>query len=277
MKVKGETGYARVDGAEIFFETAGSGFPLVFVHGGLGDSRMWDDQFEFFASYFRVIRYDARGFGRSGIPTDPFNPYQDLKALLDFIGLEKACIIGQSMGGGISIDFALEYPNMVEGLVLVGPSVHGFSYSEDFLQKGLELFTTVQERGTEEGVRLLFQDSCWSYTLPSPENVSLRTRMKEMATHFFEVFRWDPGWMLPARPRAIDRLSEICVPTLIITAEKEHPENRRAVEKLQEGINGAEKVMMPGVGHMMNMEDPEEFNKIVFNFLSKVDANRKKS
>jgi len=267
VRVPVETGSACIDGAKIYFETAGSGSPFVFVHGGLADCRMWDDQFVFFAAHFRVIRYDARGFGRSDIPSGPFYPSKDLKALLDLVRLNKVYIIGQSMGGGIAIDFALEYPDRVEGLILVGPSVHGFSYSEAFLQKGLELFTTAQERGAEEGVRLLFKEPYWLYTLPPTEKVSLRSRMKEMATHFFQVFRWDPGWILPVRPLAVERLSEISTPTLIVAAERDHPENRKTAEMLLKEIKGAKKAEIPGVGHMMNMEEPEKFNKTVLHFL----------
>lgn len=266
-----ETGYASLDGGEIYFEVAGSGTTLVCVHGGLVDCRMWEEQFIYFAQHFRVVRYDLRGFGRSDSPQAPFYPHVDLKVLLDFLGVDRAYIMGQSMGGGISIDFALEFPNMTDGLILAGPSVHGFSYSEEFLAKGIELFTTALEKGEEEGIKRLFQDPYWSYTLPSPKMGPLRSRMREMATLFFRGFRWDPGWMLPALPLAMERVSEIKIPVLLITAKRDHPENRRAADRLQKEIIGARKFEMPKVGHMMNMEDSDKFNAGVFEFLSSLE------
>ncbi len=271
-----ETGYAHLDGGKIYFEVTGSGANLVCVHGGLVDCRMWEEQFVYFAQYFRVVRYDLRGFGRSDSPQAPFYPHVDLKVLLDFLGLDGVCIMGQSMGGGISIDFALEFPNMVDGLILAGPSVHGFSYSEEFLAKGIELFSAAREKGEEEGIRRLFQDPYWSYTVPPLKMGPLKNRMREMATLFFRRFRWDPGWMQPASPLALERLSEIKIPVLLVTAERDHPENRRAADFLQNEIKEARKLEIPKVGHMMNMEDSDKFNTGVFDFLSSLEEQEKR-
>lgn len=266
-----ETGYASIDGGEIYYEVAGSGSTLVCIHGGLVDCRMWEEQFAYFAQHFRVVRYDMRGFGRSDSPEAPFYPHGDLKALLDFLAVDRGYIMGQSMGGGVSIDFALEFPNIVGGLIPVGPSVHGFSYSEEFLAKGIELFTSALEKGEEEGIKRLFQDPYWSYTLPPPEMKPLRSRMREMAALFFRRFRWDPGWMQPALPLAIERLSGINMPVLLVTAERDHPENLRAAFRLQKEIIGAEKLEIPKAGHMMNMEDSDIFNAGVLDFLSTLE------
>jgi pimeloyl-ACP methyl ester carboxylesterase len=267
-----KNGYASLDRGKVYFEVAGSGTPLACVHGGLVDCRMWEEQFVYIAHYFRVLRYDLRGFGRSDSPVAPFYPHDDLKALLDFLKIEKAYIMGQSMGGGISIDFALEFPERVAGMILAGPSVHGFSYSEEFMAKGLELFTAAFEEGGEKGIEFLFQDPYWSYTLPSPERNSLRRRMRDMAALFFRRFRWDPGWMKPALPLAVERLSEISTPVLLITAKRDHPENRRVAGWLQKEIEGTRKVDIPEAGHMMNMEKPDRFNSIVLEFLTRLEG-----
>ena len=108
------TGFTDANGAKIYYEVAGGGPPLVFVHGYALDRRMWDDQFEIFAPRYRVVRYDLRGFGRSGVPTAaPFSNHDDLRRLFDVLGIERAHICGLSMGGGVTIDFALEYPDRV--------------------------------------------------------------------------------------------------------------------------------------------------------------------
>lgn len=269
-KIGINSGYAEVSGSRLYYETAGQGYPLVFIHGGLADSRMWDEQFSSFADHFKVIRYDARGFGKSETPKNPFYPYQDLKALLDYLNVEKAFFLGLSMGGAISIDFTLEYPERVRALILAGPSVHGFAYSEEFLQKGLELFTVALKKGAEQATRILFEDPFWDYVLPSLEHIKARNKMRIMAREFFQVFYWDPNLMGAATPPAIERISGINVPTLLIAAGNDHPENISVIKKLESEIRGAKRVNLAGACHMMNLEYPQKFNRVVHEFLKKL-------
>jgi len=108
-------GFAEVNGTSLFYEVAGTGNTLVLIHGFGVDSRMWDDQFETLAQYYRVLRYDARGFGRSALPTSSGYTHQtDLKALLEHLEIASANILGLSMGGGVAINFALAYPEMTD-------------------------------------------------------------------------------------------------------------------------------------------------------------------
>ncbi len=120
-----QAGYADVNGARLYYEVAGEGQPLVLIHAGICDSRMWDEQVAVFSPHFRVIRYDARGFGRSHMPDDSFAHYQDLHALLDCLEVKQAHVVGVSMAGTIALEFALAYPNMVSSLVLVAAMVPG--------------------------------------------------------------------------------------------------------------------------------------------------------
>jgi 3-oxoadipate enol-lactonase len=121
-----ETGTAEVNGARIYYEVAGEGEPLVFVHAGIADSRMWEGQVAAFAERYKVIRYDLRGFGKTEMVEGPFSHHEDLRGLLDFLGLERTHLVGCSMGGGAVLDFALEYPERVGDLVLVGSAIGGF-------------------------------------------------------------------------------------------------------------------------------------------------------
>src|SRR6266851_3278425 len=114
-----QTGFAELNGTRLYYEVAGEGHPLVLIHGGLVDRRLWDDQFDVFAQHYRVIRYDIRGFGNSDVPAGPYSNYEDLYGLLKFLGVEKAYIMGLSMGGGIDIDFTLAHPEMVAALIPV--------------------------------------------------------------------------------------------------------------------------------------------------------------
>ena len=129
------TGIVEVNGTSLYYEIQGNGHPLVLIEGGQLDCRMWDDQFSVLSQNYQVIRYDVRGFGRSGAWADSYQAHEDLRALLDTLAIEKAHFVGLSLGGRISIDFALEYPEMVRSLVLAGPGrsgsqgsrAHGFS------------------------------------------------------------------------------------------------------------------------------------------------------
>jgi pimeloyl-ACP methyl ester carboxylesterase len=121
-----ETGAAEVNGATIYYEVVGEGEPLVLVHAGIADSRMWEGQLTAFADRYRVLRYDMRGFGRTAMVEGTFSHHEDLRGLLDFLGLDRAHLVGCSMGGGAVLDFALEYPDRVGNLVLVGSAVGGF-------------------------------------------------------------------------------------------------------------------------------------------------------
>src|SRR5687768_17047142 len=103
-------GFAEVNGTRLFYEAAGRGPAVVFVHGGLVDSRLWDDQLKEFSKRHRVVRYDLRGYGQSAAPTADFSPVEDLRALLAFLGVERATVVGLSLGGIIAADFALEHP-----------------------------------------------------------------------------------------------------------------------------------------------------------------------
>lgn len=108
-KENAQTGVAQVNGTELYYEMAGKGPAVVLVHGGLVDSRQWDDQMKAFAKHHRVVRYDLRGFGRSGAAPQPFSHIEDLRALMDFLKIERATIVGLSLGGIIAADFALEH------------------------------------------------------------------------------------------------------------------------------------------------------------------------
>src|SRR5690242_8469772 len=111
--IQPEVGFVEVNGTQLYYETQGCGHPLVLIHGGYMDRRMWDDQFHAFAKQYRVIRYDVRGFGKSELPGVPYADRQDLYALLKHLGVEKTYLLGLSLGGMIALDFTLDYPKMV--------------------------------------------------------------------------------------------------------------------------------------------------------------------
>ena len=120
-----------VPGGSLYYEDCGRGPVVVLIHGGNTDRRMWDAEFDGFSQRFRVVRYDVRGFGRSRGRAVPYASHEDLKALLDSLGVARADLVGLSLGGRIAIDFALQHPDRVRRLVLAGPGLSGFPWSND--------------------------------------------------------------------------------------------------------------------------------------------------
>src|SRR5262245_1060849 len=123
-----QTGFASANGAQLYYETAGSGHPLVMVHAGIADCRMWDDQFQFFAGKYRVVRFDMRGYGKSAPIAGDFYLHRDLNGLLDFLEIKRAYLMGCSKGGRAIVDFALEYPQKAAALITVGSEPSGFKF-----------------------------------------------------------------------------------------------------------------------------------------------------
>src|SRR4026207_822680 len=117
---------AEVNGTRLYYEVQGAGRPVVLVHGGVRGGGVWDDQVPVLAKKYRVIRYDVRGFGRSAEPVGPYLAADDLVALRDHLRIPRATLGGRSLGGRISIDFALLHPERVEALVLLAPGLSGF-------------------------------------------------------------------------------------------------------------------------------------------------------
>jgi len=113
--------YFYHNGGSIYYEVKGKGFPLVFVHGGNMDNRIWDDQVNIFAKRNLVIRYDIRGFGKSDRPKQPYSHVEDLFSLLNHLHVNKAVLVGLSLGSRIIIDFCLIHPEIVEALICAGP------------------------------------------------------------------------------------------------------------------------------------------------------------
>src|SRR6185503_9512168 len=120
-----KSGFANIDNAKIYYETAGMGIPLVMIHAGVADSRQWNNEFTEFAQSYQVIRYDMRGYGKSEPVDGEFSHMSDLVSLLDALEVhESVVLMGCSMGGGLAMDFALAYPARARALIMVdaGPS-----------------------------------------------------------------------------------------------------------------------------------------------------------
>lgn len=267
-----EVGFMEVNGTQLYYETLGDGHPLVLIHGGFMDRRMWDDQFRAFAEYYRVIRYDVRGFGKSELPQMPYTDRQDLYDLLNSLGVEKTYLLGLSLGGAIAIDFTLEHPDMVEALTLVGSPVPGFPvellYTEEQLEqqrsRWAPLDKAIQERNVPAMVEALMQDPT---LVPSPNYPVARQRVRNNLSGYSFVWVLDPAPRLDLDPPAYGRLAEIHVPTLIVLGSEDDSRLFKDADKLEQDIAGSRRITIAETRHMPNIEKPEEFNAIVLDFL----------
>jgi pimeloyl-ACP methyl ester carboxylesterase len=146
-----DRGRVWVNGAELYYEVGGEGQPLVLLHDGLLDRRVWDDQFVAFARLYRTIRYDRRGYGKSSMPDRAFSDVSDLHRLLRHLSTERAYLMGIPNGGKVALEFALEHPRMVAALVLVGPNLGGYCPSEEKQWRVSKILSVARERGAEAG------------------------------------------------------------------------------------------------------------------------------
>lgn len=264
-----ESGIAHINGAKLYYEVVGSGQPLVLLHAGIADRRMWDDQFDVFTRHYRVIRYDARGFGTSDLPPGQFAFRDDLYGMLKHLGVEKAYLVGCSMGGSTCLDFALEHPEMVEALVLVGSGLSGYQWTNrnDPLDAAAEEASNARdfERANELNLRL------WVDGLDrTPEQVrpGVRERVSEMnLASLRRIDEQEQAQQQRLDPPAAGRLGEIAAPTLVIVGDRDVPDIQHIAEVLEQGIPNARKVVMADAAHVPNMEWPDQFNRIVLDFL----------
>ena len=259
------SGVAEVNNTQLYYEVAGAGFPVVFIPGFTLDTRMWDDQFETFAQSYQFIRYDMRGFGKSAVPTDKvYSHVDDLKALLDHLGLNQIFLVGLSKGGAVAIDFTLTHPQYVKALVLLDTVLGGFDWSaEGEARDGL-----VWEKAREGGIPAA-KESWLAHPLFVPAH-----RQPNVAKRLWQIVEEYSGWHFVNHnherdldPPAAMRLDEIKIPTLAIVGQYDVPDFLNITELISQKIPGVQKIVIPNVGHMSNMEAPKQVNDAILQFL----------
>jgi len=260
-------GLAEVNRTRLYYEVIGDGRSLVLIHGDLVDSRMWDLQWNAFGPHYCVIRYDRRGYGKSDAAVGPYSDHQDLYELLKFLGVEQAYLLGLSGGGAVAINFALEYPERVDALILCSSGLSGYIFSEEVQRYSTGFRSAIKRGDVARAVELSLR--VWTdgpQRTADQVNPAIRERVREMGIQAFGRSWHDANPQRP-EPAAIHRLAEIDVRTLIVVGNQDMPDISAIADLLQGGIAGARRVVVPGVAHMVNMEQPKEFNRLVLDFL----------
>lgn len=265
------SGYVEVEGGRLYHERAGSGPAVVLIHPGLWDLRAWDAQFDVFAERHEVVRYDVRGYGRSSRPEAgrPYSHIRDLAAVMDAVAIERAALVGCSLGGGISIEFSLVHPDRTSALVLAAPGLGGLEGTPDeeawWEPRDRQIEAAIAAGDLERAQDL--QLAIWASLGVDDES---GRRIREIAFDNLHELTMDESGKEGLDPPAIGRLEEIAAPALVLPADHDPPGMRRLCEVLAARIPGARTVEIPVTDHVINMRRPAEFNRVVLAFLAEV-------
>jgi pimeloyl-ACP methyl ester carboxylesterase len=269
------------DGIKLNYEEAGSGFPVIFVHEFAGDLRSWEPQLRHFSRRYRCVAFNARGFPPSDVPDDVAAYGQDrarddIKAVLDGLGIGEAHIVGLSMGGFATLHFGFAYPAMARSLVVGGC---GYGAEPGQREKFREEAEASAARFEAEGADTFGK----AYAL-GPTRVQFQNKDPRGWQEFADQLRGhsSTGSALTLRGVQKDRPSlwdledemrALTKPTLIITGDEDDPCLQPAL-LMKRAIPSSGLVVLPRSGHTINLEEPDLFNAAVENFLSQVDAGR---
>jgi 3-oxoadipate enol-lactonase len=264
-----ETRFAETpDGVRLAYELTGDGPPLVLLHAGIVDRRMWDDVVPLLADMFGVLRYDARGFGESSHPPDgPFARWEDLFTVMDAAGVARAHLVGVSQGAETALDATLSAPDRVDRLLVCGSGLRGWDFRDELNQRW-QAEVDAWERGdldacAEESMRTWFDGPSRS---PHEVEPTVRRRAWEMQRLAIDLENDNAEARAP-EPLSAERLQEVAATTLVAVGQLDQPDMVAIAEKLAAEIRGARHEVLPGVAHLPPMERPSEFAQLVREFI----------
>lgn len=266
------TGYANVNDARLYFETAGDGEALVFIHAGIADSRLWNHQFRHFADDYLSVRYDMRGYGESSTATEDFSHTRDLAALLSLLGIKSAILVGCSMGGMVAIDFALSHPQLVKGLVTVGSAPAGWRGSEAHQANPPQWDATnaAFKAGDLERTSELETQIWVDGESRTPEQVdpAVRALVYEMNLNVLQKEVAANGATNSLlHPEAANELDALTMPYLAMVGALDRPYAVAAAEAMAAQVPNAQSAILEDTAHVPSLERPDAFNTILADWL----------
>jgi pimeloyl-ACP methyl ester carboxylesterase len=263
------TQFTQAGGVRLAYDVDGGGPPVVLLHAGIVDRGMWDDVVPLLTDAFRVIRFDARGFGESSRPPDgSFARWNDLFAVMDAAGVDRAHLVGVSQGAETALDATLTAPDRVNHLVIVGAGVRGWQFSEE-LNARWQAEVDAWERGDLEGCAEASIQTWFDGPARSAADVDPDVRRHAWAMQRRAIdLENDDATAEGPEPPSPERLGDVKSPTLVAVGELDQPDMVAIAETLAAGIPGAVHEVIPGVAHLPPMEKPGEFARIVSDFLS---------
>lgn len=262
------TSYAAAAGTRIGYDTHGTGPDVIFLHAGIADRSMWQPQVDAFGDRFRCTTPDNRGFGDTPVGDEPFSRRDDLASVLDAVGAPTATVVGCSIGAGFALDFAIERPERVDKLILVGVTPAGFDHEDDALlvETWRDVDAAIERGDFEEAGRLEARAWIDGPRRPAGSAASwLRDRVVEWSIPINQVEDW--GDSLQLDPPAMQRMGAVTMPTLVMVGTEDADVIIAGCRATAQGIPGAEYVEIGGAAHFPNLASPDEFNAAVLSFL----------
>jgi len=266
------------DGVKLYYEDTGKGIPVVFVHEFAGDTRAWESQVRYFARYYRCITYNARGYPPSDVP--PADKYSqerardDIRSVLDALRIDKAHVVGLSMGGFATLHFGFTYPQRARSLVIAGC---GYGAEPDKRAQ----FAAEAEASAKRFEEITMAKAAEAYAL-GPTRVQHQNRdprgwrefADQLAEHSTEGAARTMRGVQAKRPslyELVDKMKQISAPTLIMTGDEDWPCLEPGL-LMKKTIPTAGLVVMPNAGHNINLEDPAAFNAHLAELFAAADA-----
>jgi 3-oxoadipate enol-lactonase len=261
-----------VPGGKISYEVSGEGDPIVLLHEGIADRRMWNREFKQLARQHRVARYDLRGYGRSTPATSEYSPVQDLVAVMDQVGFQRPVIVGPSVGGKIALDLTLAHPEKVGALLLIAPGYSGMDYDhvpggkatferdEKLSKAAADAWAAGKREEATEHLREL-----WASALTGSSLELFRTMVYDNGAEVFEE-RSGRFETREGQPAA-GRLREIHAPTRILVGDLDNPAMPPLANFLARGIQGARVDLIAGADHVLNLSRPDAFDQALHEFI----------
>ena len=269
------------DGVKLYYEEAGTGAPLVFVHEFAADHRSWEMQMRHFGQRYRCVTFGARGYPPSDVPEKPESYSQnraadDILAVMDHLKIDKAHVVGLSMGGFATLHFGFRHSTRALSLVVAGV---GYGAEKDQQAKFKGEVEVVAKSLTTEGMEKFAAKYAYGPTRVQFENKDPRgfaQFKKELGEHSALGSANTQIGVQGQRPSLydlLDKMRAMTVPTLILTGDEDWPCLTPSVLMKRE-IPSAALAVMPNCGHTINLEDPDLFNQIVGDFIVQVEAGR---
>ncbi|HEU4354007.1 MAG TPA: alpha/beta hydrolase [Actinomycetota bacterium] len=255
---------------EIWHEVAGNGSPVLFIHEGICDSRVWDPQWETFPRSHRTFRCDLRGFGRTPLTPEPYSHARDVVALLDRLDVGPAALVGGSLGGRVALEVAVARPDLVERLVLVAAGLPDHRWSDVILNYGEEEDAAVARGDLDAAVEANLR--MWvdgPNRTPDEVDPGVRSFVGEMQRRALELQApvWEESEEELLVPDVGTRFVEIRVPALVMVGSEDVSDMHEIADRLTSGISDATKLVMTGTAHVPSLEVPDDFDELVLPFL----------
>ncbi|WP_410574659.1 alpha/beta fold hydrolase [Amycolatopsis sp. cmx-4-61] len=254
-------------GELLHHDERGHGRPLVFLHPGGFGRQVWEEQLDRFAAGHRAVRYDARGHGDSPGPVPGFSHHDDLRQLLDALGIERAVLVGSSLGSRTAVDFALGHPDRVDGLVLTSPGLSGMVERDPFTleqrrQASEAIAAGDHPRAFECVLRLLVDGP---YRTPDQVDPAVRALFGRLLAD--NARKGHGGFPLGAELTAVTRLAEVRARTLVVTGTLDTADIHEIADLIVREAPDARQVSIEGAGHQVFAEQPARFGELLDEFL----------